>query len=210
MPLGRLAAIATLAFLVVVITATSALASTFVRRDPGNVLLASGTTLISSTGFFTAHSLGSGMSCAPSLDAALEASGGATVTATLNSFTLAPCSGSIASVGFNSCHAIPPLPSLTITQTGSGAVTTWPGTSMRCNVVGAPASACYYRAQHMTGMFANATSTWVHANFTWLHTVPAGTTNDLGALCNTSSTTYTMDFRDVHTTGGTTVTVTAS
>jgi hypothetical protein len=48
--LGRLAAIAVLAVLVVAITATSALSSTFMRRDPGNVLLSAGSTLSSTSG----------------------------------------------------------------------------------------------------------------------------------------------------------------
>jgi len=213
MPLGRLAAIATLAFLVVVITATSALASTFVRRDPGNVLLSPGSTLTGAGSFTAMTSIGGDLSCTPSFDATVGASGGATVTATLNRFTLSPCTGTLGLsttlMLLTGCHGLPPLGSLTLTS-GSPAIVTLPTISLRCNSLDLSATgACYYRSTAATGAYNNATSTLYFTGFSWDRTT--GATDDLGqTLCNAFDHTITMDFRHVRTTGGTTVTVTTS
>jgi hypothetical protein len=209
MPLGRLAAIATLAFLVVVITATSALASTFLRRDPGNTVLAAGSVITSTGGTFTTAVTGFGEStCSAGFAATIGSSGTASVTGTLNSFTFGGCR--YVFVYLNNCQVRSPAPSITVTATASGATMTWSNASMRCPVSTSPPGACYYQLSALTSTFLNPTSTLRFSNSVMFHTVPAGSTDDVGAPCAAGGSSFSMDFRDVHTSGGATVTVTMS
>lgn len=211
MPLGRLAAIATLAFLVVVITATSALASTFLRRDPGNVLLTSGSAIAGSTGSFVVTTAGFGtMSCSNvAFDATVGPSGGATASAALTSLSLADCTGFVGAATIRGCTARSPLPSITFTATGAGGPATWGPTSLRCFTLGGTA-ACYYGFGNGTGSYANGSATLSYVNQLFNRTVPAGTSDDLGGVCGSGSSSLSMDVRDIHTAGGSTVTVATS
>lgn len=212
MLLGRLTGIAVLAFLVLAITATSALATTYLRRDPGGSFLSSGsTTLTSTAGTFTASAPGSGeLSCQAQFDGAphngmgLYAEGSSTLTFT-------GCSNSLVLVPITSCRTYWST-YFTLLGAGTNGISTLGSTGFRCALASPAGAACYYGLTTLPGTYVNASATLSISGAQLDNTTgPVGATDALGALCTApSGMTAGLDLRDLHTAGGTTLTVTTS
>ena len=206
---------------------TSASATTVVRTDPGNLLAPAGTIITGGTqttatasptmtggpftggtAFLSLPATGT-ITCGGFAQGVLTTTdGNPSVRGTLTTFALTPCHDTIPVINVTGCTAVPPLPEITVTATATGGTNTLTNLFKRCTLAGSPA-ACYYRAATATAVFTNANATLTYSNVSVQHTAPAGTTDDLGALCGSTGT-FSADFPDIHTTGNRTLTVTTS
>ena len=186
--------------------AASASASSFFHNGTalGNIM-ASGTTLMagSSDGSVLATDVGSIGCSTNTFDLTVGASGGATVSGSVDALTTQACSDSIPSVAITGCHAVAPLPTVTATASGaSGGTIALNGTYLRCDAGGT--SACYYYAATASGGYANTGGVLTYNSAGLIHTVPSGGTGDLGSLCGTSGS-FSTTFTDVTGAGTTAV-----
>lgn len=123
------------------------------------------------------------------------ASGGATVSATMDTLTFQSCTDTIPVITISSCHLVTPLPTGHITGIGStGGTVELSNTYVRCNVSGGT-SGCYYFAQTASGAATNAAHTLAYSGVAVSHIVPPGGTGDLGSLCTGPSNTGSFSSR---------------
>jgi hypothetical protein len=200
--------------LVLLATAAPASATTVARSDPGGAQLANGSTIAaSSESTFTVGFSSPNMRCHASIDATLATGSSATsIAGTLNSFTLSSCFDVAFGFTIDHCSAVSPFATVTATASASGGTIALSNLWLRCHIQnsGTPGFACYISAPSAIGAFTNLTSTLRYSNVTALRTAPAGATDDLGSTCTQISGAFSVSFGHLHTTGGTTVTLTTS
>jgi hypothetical protein len=166
--------------------AGTASASTFLRADPSGTALSSGATIMNGASDpFTVTFPGTGtLTCTTSTFAAtVGASGGATVSATLDQLTIEGCTDTIPVINYTSCHAAATLPTITLTGTSATTGTILlADTTLFCAVSGTT-SGCYYTMASASGAWNS--SSVAFSNVSMTHTTGTG---DLGSLCFTSGT----------------------
>jgi hypothetical protein len=108
--------------------------------------------------------------------------GGASIDGSLNTLVFENCTDSIPVITITACDKHGGSPTATITAGAGGGSVTLSPTTVFCTVAGS-ANGCYYQAPDATGVISNATNSITFTNTAVTHTVPAGTTNDLGNLC---------------------------
>ena len=111
---------------------------------------------------------------------------GAPAAAQLTALTFTSCTDTVPVITFSSCHLDGTAPAIAITASGTAGGTFAMGaTTVRCGVSGTT-SACYYQATAPVGTWVNSPSSLSFSGAALLHTVPGGTTGDLGSLCGTT------------------------
>jgi hypothetical protein len=190
------------------LTAGSAHAASYVHAGTasGNVLAAGTTVAPGASGSMTFAMSGWGsVSCAASGDLTVGASGGATVAATVDALDWTGCTDTIPSITYTSCAVASPLPTASLLAAGSaGGTLSLSGWYMRCGISGTTRG-CYYYAALANGTYTNATAAAVWTGVSLLHTVPSGSTDDLGALCGPGSGSLSQTWNDVSASGATLV-----
>jgi hypothetical protein len=206
---GMLATAAALGVLAVTPAAVSA--TTTVLGDPGGGRLANNSTLTAaSVGTNTMWFTGLGLACHPTISLTVPTSHSfSSVPATLTSLTFAGCKDTIGVFFVDECSLHAPRPTVTITAGAGGGTVTFANLFVFCNVVDFPGMGCYWRFADAAGTFVNSTQTLSFNALDATHTVPSGTANDLGGACG-STATFWMDYSHVHTTSGTTVTLSST
>lgn len=108
------------------------------------------------------------------------------MSASVDSLTFLSCTDTIPLITISSCHIVTPLPSISITASGTtGGTISWTNTYVRCNVSGGT-SGCYYFAASASNPFTNSGAVESGSGISVTHSVPSGGTGDLGSLCGTT------------------------
>jgi hypothetical protein len=116
------------------------------------------------------------------------AGGGTTIAGTLTAFGFDGCTDTIPVINYSTCSLHGPMPTVTLTATGaSGGTVTLSPTFVFCPISGS-SSGCYFQLPDATGTFTNTTHALAFTNVAMTHSVPTGTTNDLGSLCGSGVT----------------------
>jgi hypothetical protein len=180
--------------------ATSSAAAYLHDNVTSGSLLAAGTTIMprsSDPAVLTLPGLGTVTCTNNRFDATVGASGGATITGSLQSLTFTTCTDTVPFITVSSCHLVNGTPSLTITATShSGGSININDITVKCNT--GSTSGCYYTASVANGAANNTGATLTYSNVSVTHTTGSG---DLGALCG-SSASFSTTFTDL-TSGGT-------
>jgi hypothetical protein len=194
-----LAAISALGLMSIGVATSSA--STFLREGGG--LVPNGATITngaSHPAVLTVAGLGAVTCNSTVFNATVGASGGATISGTLNSLSFTSCSDTIPVIDITSCTS---TGSAAATLTGTGTTTgtiSLNDTKVFCHVTGGT-SGCYYTAGAASGNgFGNTLS---FNNIAVAHTTGTG---DLGSLCGTGAT-FSVTLTDLKTSAGGTVTL---
>jgi hypothetical protein len=198
------AAIAAVCCLVVASSASAA--TTVIRTDPGGARVTSGAVITGTSegpATLTLDSTGS-ITCHGSFQGVLSATdGNPSVSATMPTFAMAGCSDTLPIVSIDTCsrHGFGVF---TMSATSSlGGTFNVLDINLFCHVAGTgtPGTGCYFTLPSSTGSFTNSNSTLGFGNVPLAHTVPSGTTNDIGAFCGNTGA-FNANFANVHTTGG--------
>jgi hypothetical protein len=211
--LGRLMAVAALALLA--IGASSALATTALRVDPGGGLKGAGSAITNTSAapsVWTVTGWGTITCNQTNINASVSSSSSATtISGTLNTLTLTTCSDTIPVITYTSCTLSPhsPLPTITINSAGgTGGTTTINDPTLRCNIAGSATSFCYYTAASAAGTGNNAASTLTYTNVTLAGVAGSGS---LGTGVCGAAGSFSTTLRHIVETGtNRTVTVTTS
>jgi hypothetical protein len=207
--------VALCAALLAALSAAPASAATFLRVVPSGALLTAGATVTSrSTGHETFVGPGGiGCSTQTRFTATVGASGGASVTGTLTSFTVQNCFDNVPGATITACFDVPSVRTrITFTPTAMVVDPLW----LQCSA--GLAGSCYYRGSTVTGRVASdsvGSAVWFGLPFgfgdvTVAHSVPTGVVDDLGASCGTAVGRFTTALTRLKTVSGTGVTVTSS
>jgi hypothetical protein len=181
------------------------------RVDPANTNVAAGATLkYRSSHPATLVMGGFGViTCASTTsDITAGVSGGTTVTGTLDALTFTSCTDTVPVVNITSCVKVAStFPTVAFRATGaSGGTETLTDVFVKCFLAGS-SSGCYYKAATAVGNVQNIPSLTTFSGVSTTHTVPAGATDDFGALCGAGGS-FSVTFTDFTLgTTGTTVTL---
>jgi hypothetical protein len=212
MSVRKLASLVSMTALALFAFTAFASASTALRTDPGNSLLAGAPTLTSNAGdrFTLQLSIGSVVTCnQTSFDADLNTNASAaSITGKLTAITFTSCTDNIPVISFTSCRLHPATaPTVHIfANRDTGGDVTITDLIIRCGIQGGNL-ACYITSSSVTGAYNNASSS---LSFSSVAGVPVTTTTDaLGAqICGTGVASVT--FTDIQSGTGRTVTVTTT
>jgi hypothetical protein len=183
------------------VAAGSASAASYLHDSVTGTVLSAGTTIApgsSGNATLTVTGLGTVTCTNNTFSGTVGASGGATITGSIDSLTFNSCTDTIPVITISNCNVVSPLPSVVATASGStGGSLNLSNTYVRCNVSGSTAG-CYYLATTANGTVNNTGSTLAYSNVAVSHSVPTGGSGDLGALCG-SGATFSVQYNDVQT-----------
>jgi hypothetical protein len=206
--LALLAAISALGLLAIGSASASA---TSVRADPSGTALTAGTSITnggSDPATLALSGFGEINCTSTTFSATVGASGGASVTGTLDALTFTSCTDTLPVITISSCHlANAGVPTVHITAIAGGGTVVLNNTFVRCILAGST-SACYYQASTASGTAQNANSALSYTGVAVTHSAPAGRTDDLGGVCGNSGS-FNATLTDVRAPTGT-ITITTN
>jgi hypothetical protein len=136
----------------------------------------------------TLSGLGSVTCANATFDADVTTPAGTPAIAALTALTFTSCTDTIPVLTFTGCHLDGASPTLSMTASGTtGGSVLFVSTYLRCAASGST-SGCYFLINGGPGTWTNAPSSIAFSGVAITHSIPAGTTGDLGALCGPSGT----------------------